>query len=502
MKKISSIILVMTLVFSACQDPFLGSQYIEKTNANLDLSNAEFLKKHEDKYSMWIELLKYANLYNALNDAAATSTVFAPDNEAVTKFLAWKGVNTVQELDQEYARNVAKAHILKGIIKENDFIAYVEKGQIPTMSLFGSYLTTSYGYRDLDVDDNQLEQVALRDSFSIYLNNQAKVANLGRADTTANGRVYTLHDVIRPLSETVLEVLENYKDYTIFVEAAKKTGYDQVVKVYADTVLNANGSISVNDVRFTCLAVPDEVYKAAGINSALKLLKKEPFILKRNEAYIGVLIDDLIIKVPDEPYRMFTSSAEYRLLLRQDNADLRLMEKGRELGLIEGKYLNYLKDKRALIEEGVKYFKSHTISPGSVNAMLNDKNSSPISQNDFLSNILRRSEVSIMDLISLETFTGNGLAEELKKHDDALAQIEIEIKYEGYIRRQEEQAESFEKNENLKIPQNFKYEKIKSISSEALDKLMKIKPRSIGQAARIAGVRPSDISAILIYMRK
>ncbi len=271
MKKISSIILVMTLVFSACQDPFLGSQYIEKTNANLDLSNAEFLKKHEDKYSMWIELLKYANLYNALNDAAATSTVFAPDNEAVTKFLEWKGVSSIQELDQEYARNVAKAHILKGIIKENDFIAYVEKGQIPTMSLFGSYLTTSYGYRDLDVDDDQLEQVALRDSFSIYLNNQAKVANLGRADTTANGRIYTLHDVIRPLSETVLEVLENYKDYTIFVEAAKKTGYDQVVKVYADTVLNANGSISVNDVRFTCLAVPDEVYKAAGINSATDL---------------------------------------------------------------------------------------------------------------------------------------------------------------------------------------------------------------------------------------
>ena len=241
---------------------------------------------------------------------------------------------------------------------------------------------------------------------------------------------------------------------------------------------------------------------AAGINSALKLLKKEPFILKRNEAYIGVLIDDLIIKVPDEPYRMFTSSAEYRLLLRQDNAVLRLMERGRELDLVEEKYLNYLNDKRTLIEEGVKYFKSHTISPSSVNTMLNDKNSSPISQNDFLSNILRRSEVSIKDLISLETFTGNGLAEELKKNDDVLGQIEIEIKYEGYIKRQEEQAESFEKNENLRIPQNFKYEKIKSISSEALDKLMKIKPRSIGQAARIAGVRPSDISAILIYMRK
>ncbi len=271
MKKTIGFIILVLGFLNACRDPFLDTQFIEKTNTNLDLSNAEFLKKNSDKYSLWIDLLKYANMYNALNDAMATSTVFAPDNDAVTEFLAWKGVNSVEELDPVYARNVAKAHILKGIIRENDFIAYVEKGNIPVISLFGTYLTTSYGFKNTDVDDEFLEQAQLEDSLSIYLNNQAKVANLGRADTTANGRIYTLNDVIRPLSETILEVLENYKNYSIFIDVAEKTGYDKVISVYADTVLNANGSISVNDVRFTCFAVPDEVYKAAGINSVKDL---------------------------------------------------------------------------------------------------------------------------------------------------------------------------------------------------------------------------------------
>ena len=268
MKKTLIILFAFALMLPACTDPFLNTLYFEKTNTNLDLSNAEFLKKNEDKYSLWIELLKHADLYNALNDAASTSTVFAPDNEAVQKFLEWKGVSSVQDLSRDYARNVAKVHILKGNLKENDFIAQVETGTIPVMTLFGNYLTTSYGFRNLDVDDQYLENVTLQDSLSIYLNNQAKVANLGRADTTANGRIYTLKDVIRPLSETILGVLNSYNEYKIFVDAAVLTGYDKVVSVYADTVLNLNGSISINDIRFTCFAVPDVVYKAAGINSA------------------------------------------------------------------------------------------------------------------------------------------------------------------------------------------------------------------------------------------
>jgi len=239
----------------------------------------------------------------------------------------------------------------------------------------------------------------------------------------------------------------------------------------------------------------------AGINSANKLMKKEPFILKRSDAYIGVLIDDLITKVPEEPYRMFTSSAEYRLILRQDNADLRLMGKGYELGLIEDKHHNYLRHKIELIKEGIKYFYSNTISPKNINELLSRKNSSPLPQNEFLSNVLKRNEVSIGDLINLEIFNDNIFISEIKNNKEVLNQIEIDIKYDGYIKRQSEQVEGFNRNENLRIPENFKYEKIKSISTEALDKLKKIKPASIGQASRIAGVRPSDISALLIYMR-
>lgn len=267
MKNTATILIVLATLITSCKDPFLDTQFIEKTNANLELSNAEFLKKHTERYASWIELLKYANLYNALNDASSNSTVFAPNNEAVANFLQWKGVQTVEELPQDYVRSVAQIHILKGILKDNDFIRYVDAGSVPIQTLFESYLTTSYGFRNLDLDDQFLDDVVLEDSLSIYLNNQAKVSNLGRADTTANGRVYTLEDVIRPLTETITEVLRTYKEYNIFVEAAEKTGYDKIVSVIADTVMNLDGSISVTDIRFTCFAVPDQVYNEAGIQS-------------------------------------------------------------------------------------------------------------------------------------------------------------------------------------------------------------------------------------------
>lgn len=239
----------------------------------------------------------------------------------------------------------------------------------------------------------------------------------------------------------------------------------------------------------------------AGINSANKLLKKEPFILKRSEAYIGVLVDDLIIKVPEEPYRMFTSSAEYRLTLRQDNADLRLLEMGNRLGLVEDRYLDLLSHKYLSIQEGIKFLYSNTIRPKDINELLTKNNSSPILQNEFLANLLRRNEMNIKELFSLDTFSENNFVQEIRSKEEVLNQIEIEIKYEGYIKRQNEQVEQFNRTEDLKIPIDFNYDRIKSISSEALDKLNKIKPLSIGQASRIAGVRPSDVSAILIYMR-
>lgn len=239
----------------------------------------------------------------------------------------------------------------------------------------------------------------------------------------------------------------------------------------------------------------------AGINAALKIQRKDPLILKRSEAYIGVLIDDLINKCPLEPYRMFTSCAEYRLVLRQDNADQRLMKFGNALGLIDDSMINDLKEKVNLICDGIKFFNGNTISPQNINDYLNRMNSSAISQNEFMSSIIKRNEVKLKDLLTLEYFKDNKLISRIREKDEVAEQIEIELKYKGYIDRQDEQIGNFSKNESIRIPEDFKYEKIKSLSAEALEKLKKIRPNSIGQAMRIAGVRPSDISAVMIYMR-
>ncbi|NLE31790.1 MAG: hypothetical protein GX619_02020, partial [Bacteroidales bacterium] len=270
MRKFLPVISLLLLVVLACEDPFLNQTYIEKTDADLELSNASFLKKNASEFSLWIDLLKYADMYNALNDAATTSTVFAPNNEAMEAFLAWKGVSRVSELDPSYARYVAQVHILPYNLNESSFITYVETGTIPIPTVFGSYLTTSYGSLNTDVDDRYRDTVRVQDSLTIYLNNQAKVVAL--AKTTANGQVYTLGGVIRPLSETILDVLKPYKEYDLFIEAAEMTGYADTVAMYADTVYNLDGSQSVNDIRFTCLAVPDAVFQAAGISSIDQLV--------------------------------------------------------------------------------------------------------------------------------------------------------------------------------------------------------------------------------------
>ncbi|NLV39549.1 MAG: DUF5108 domain-containing protein [Bacteroidales bacterium] len=266
MKKFSILSIFILLLLSACRDPFLDEPFIKSTGEDLELSNAEFLKKYEDKYSLWIQLLKHADMFNALNDASSVSTVFAPDNRAVEEFLEWRGVESVEELDYEYARYVAQVHILAQNLPEAMFIAYVETGSIPIKTIFGTYLSTSYGFMDNEVDDVFLPQVKVQDSLSIYLNNQAKVTALAR--TTANGQVYTLGAVIRPLAETILDILAPFREYEIFIEAARLTAYDKIVSVYADTVYNLDGSFSVNNIRFTCFAVPDSVYNQVGINSA------------------------------------------------------------------------------------------------------------------------------------------------------------------------------------------------------------------------------------------
>ena len=234
----------------------------------------------------------------------------------------------------------------------------------------------------------------------------------------------------------------------------------------------------------------------AGINAAQKLKGKDPLILDRSDAYIGVLIDDIVTKGTNEPYRMMTSRAEYRLLLRQDNADLRLTEKGHEIGLIsEERYQNF-KDKKANIEKEIERLKKTTIKPTEkVNKFLAENNSSGIEVGVKLAELLKRTELNYLKLAEID--------ENRPKLSKAeREQVEIQIKYEGYIKLQEKQVEEFKKLENKLLPREIDYEDVKGISLEARQKLNKHKPNSVGQASRISGVSPADIAVLLIYLEQ
>ncbi|RPI18304.1 MAG: tRNA uridine-5-carboxymethylaminomethyl(34) synthesis enzyme MnmG [Ignavibacteriae bacterium] len=239
----------------------------------------------------------------------------------------------------------------------------------------------------------------------------------------------------------------------------------------------------------------------AGVNAALKIRGKEPFILKRSEAYIGVLIDDLINKCPEEPYRIFTSCAEYRLILRQDNADLRLSKYGKEFGLIPDEKYNSISNKQELINEGIKYFKSAHLQPAAVNDFFLSNNSTPTSQSENTAQMIKRNEIKLKDFIQIDAFNDNNLIAQIRSNNSVIEQIEIELKYEGYMKRMYDQISSFNSAETVHISENFDFSGIKSLSTEAMEKLKKVKPSSLGQAARISGVSPSDVSILAIYLR-
>ncbi|MEA1961544.1 MAG: tRNA uridine-5-carboxymethylaminomethyl(34) synthesis enzyme MnmG [Bacillota bacterium] len=234
----------------------------------------------------------------------------------------------------------------------------------------------------------------------------------------------------------------------------------------------------------------------AGINAALKVKEREPFVLKRSEAYIGVLIDDLVTKDIDEPYRLLTSRSEYRLLLRQDNADLRLCEKGRAIGLVKDDRWEIFQEKRRKVEEGVAFLKETTVSPSNekVSGMFEEKNTPGLRDRISLWALLRRPEIKLDDLVKL------GFVE--PEHPDIMEQLEIQAKYEGYINKQQEQVKRFEKMEEKQIPPDIDYKDVYGLSNEALQKLTAVRPVSIGQASRVAGVSPADINVLLIYMEK
>jgi tRNA uridine 5-carboxymethylaminomethyl modification enzyme len=237
----------------------------------------------------------------------------------------------------------------------------------------------------------------------------------------------------------------------------------------------------------------------AGINAHNKVHGKEPFTLKRSEAYIGVLIDDLINKGTDEPYRMFTSRAEFRILLRQDNADIRLTEKGHSIGLADDARLNNVFDKKNELDALLNDLNQKRIEPSVSNDVLQDLNTATLKQRVPVINILKRPEVNIQHLKELNPELNTYLS---KYNDDILQQAEIAVKYETYIEKERLLAEKMESLEDKKIRNNFDYSDIKALSSEGRQKLIQIKPSTIGQASRISGVSPSDISILMVYLSK
>lgn len=240
----------------------------------------------------------------------------------------------------------------------------------------------------------------------------------------------------------------------------------------------------------------------AGINAALKVQGRKEFVLKRSEAYIGVLIDDLVTKSTDEPYRMFTSRAEHRLLLRQDNADRRLMKYGKGFGLVSKENAEKVEGREKKIFSGVKACKDLKLNAAKVNEFLNVKGSSLINSSETIANLCRRPELSLSELLSLDGMQDHLDIRMLMMDIVAMQQVEIDLKYEGYLKRQEELIAKLEKYEDQLIPLTLNYLDIKSLSAESKEKLQKYKPRSIGQASRIPGVTPSDISVLLIYLKR
>ena len=234
----------------------------------------------------------------------------------------------------------------------------------------------------------------------------------------------------------------------------------------------------------------------AGINAALSVKNRDPFILDRSEAYIGVLIDDLVTKGTKEPYRLLTSRAEYRLLLRQDNADLRLTEKGRELGLVNNQRWEKFLYKKNAIKKEIERLKEVSVNPSTeVNNALAEAGTTPIEQKTPLITLLRRPEITYK-------FINKVSEQQIQLSSDILEEVEVKIKYEGYIKKQIAQVEKFKKMENKKLDENIDYQSIPGLRNEAKQKLSQIKPKSLGQASRISGVSPADISVLLIWLEQ
>jgi len=236
----------------------------------------------------------------------------------------------------------------------------------------------------------------------------------------------------------------------------------------------------------------------AGINAHLNIRETEAFILNRDEAYIGVLIDDLITKGTEEPYRMFTSRAEYRTLLRQDNADLRLTPRSFELGLASSERMKRVEEKERKSRDFIDFFRNTSFDPDTMNPILKELNSSPVKQADKMFKVFARPKVKMAHMLQLEK-----VSDFVGQHDldrEVLEQAEIQVKYAGYIEKERQNADKLQRLENIRIPDGFDYSELKSLSFEAREKLKEIAPATISQASRISGVSPSDISVLLVHL--
>lgn len=236
----------------------------------------------------------------------------------------------------------------------------------------------------------------------------------------------------------------------------------------------------------------------AGVNAALKIQEKEEFTLSRSEAYIGVLIDDLITKGTEEPYRMFTSRAEYRTLLRQDNADFRLTQKAFDIGLAKEERLEKMLNKKEKSEAFVEFFKNQSVTTEEINPILEAKESAKVDQQGKLFKIFARPNITMEDMRKLDSV--EGFITDQNLDNEVLEQVEVQVKYAGYIEKEKLNADKLNRLENVKIPEHFDYSILKSMSYEAREKLNKIKPTTVSQASRVSGVNPSDVSVLLVHM--
>ena len=270
MKKYILAIVALALSVAACQDPYMGQMFELDDGDDTKITNIAYLEKHQEDYSLFLEFLKAADYYNALNDASTTVTLMAPNNDAMRAFMQERGISDFEEMDSIYARQISQTHMIEASINEASFIQYLTEGSISTPTVFGDYLTLSYGYLNTDVDDAELAEAAYQDTLNIYINNQAVVKELDHQ--TVHGRVYQIGNVIIPLVETVVDKMELAGNYQLFVQAIEACGMREFLEKTADTIPQLDGSYTINQIRYTILAVTDECFQSYGITDLASLV--------------------------------------------------------------------------------------------------------------------------------------------------------------------------------------------------------------------------------------